>query len=694
MKPGVVRARLGRMSIDENPLLAAWDTPYGLPPFERTRAEHFVSAMEVAMAAHRAELDAIARSTEAPSFENVVVAFEGAGRTLERITLLYENLTASETSPALQEAERAIAPRLAAHHAAIATDAALFARIEAVHARRHALDLGGEALRLIERIHLDFELAGARLSGPDKARYVAIVEELATLTTQFEQNVLADEASFALVLSDEDTTGLPPFLLEALASAATQRGLPAGTRAVALSRSLVMPVLTLSPRRALRETVWRAWTSRGEHEGVHDNRPIARRILALRAEQARLRGYATYADAALVDRMAKRPAAVHELLAQVWEPAKRAAERDRAALLELARADGLASLEAWDWRYYAEQVRRARFEIEDAIVKPYFALEPMIGAMLETASRLFGVSFEEKKGVPLYHPDVRLWEVKRDGALLGVFLGDNFARPTKRGGAWMHNYRRQSRGVVPVVVNNNNFAKAPEGAPTLLSFDDVRTLFHEFGHGLHGLLSQAQFGRLSGTEVLQDYVELPSQLFEHWAQDRGVLRRHARHVETGSPIPEALLDKLEKARRFDQAFAALQYVGSSLLDMALHARTDADGIDISRFEAEERARLGVPSDIGLMHRLPHFRHLFSSSAYAAGYYVYMWAEVLDADAFEAFREAGDVFDPDTASRLLRYVYSAGNTIEPAEGYRAFRGRDARVEAMLRKRGLLETSPPS
>jgi peptidyl-dipeptidase Dcp len=413
-------------------------------------------------------------------------------------------------------------------------------------------------------------------------------------------------------------------------------------------------------------------------------------MLALRAELARLRGHASYADAALVDRMAKRPSAVFDLLGRVWEPAKKAAEIDRATLLARAAADGLDELAAWDWRYYAERVREERFDVDDAEVKQHFALDDMRAAAFSCAERLFGVTFHEVTGaVALYHPDVRAFEVRRGEELVGLFLADDHARPTKRGGAWMHNYRRQGyeagARVPPIVVNNNNFAK---GEPTLLSFDDVRTLFHELGHGLHGLLSDVRFEAISGTEVLMDYVELPSQLFEHWAEEREVLGRFARHVETREPISEALLAKLQRARKFDQAHGTIQYVGSALIDMALHGRADAEGVDIEAFEAAERARIGVPEDIGLMHRLPHFRHLFTSSAYAAGYYVYMWAEVLDADAFEAFVEAGDPFHPETAARLLRHVYAAGSSVDPAETYRAFRGRDARVEPMLRKRGLL------
>jgi peptidyl-dipeptidase Dcp len=675
----------------DNPLLQPWSTLHGLPPFDRIHPEHIEPALEHAIAEHRRELAAIVAQPAAPTFDDTIAAFDRAGRLLRRVTLVLDNLAASETSPALQAVERALAPRIAAHQAAIYTDAALFARVDALFARRDELALDPEERRLLERVHLDFELQGARLVGVDRERYVAIVTRLAELGTRFEQNVLADEANWRCVLAERQLAGLPAFLIDALRSAARERGLPEGTHAVVLSRSIVRAFLSFCRDRTLREEVWRAWTSRGAHEGAHDNRPIAKEILALRAELARLRGKQSYAEAALVDRMAKRPSAVLDLLGRVWEPAKEAAAKDRALLLELARADGIDALAPWDWRYYAERVRETRFEVDDAEVKKHFALEDMRAAMFYCAERLFGLSFREITGsVALYHPDVRAYEVRRGEDVIGVLLADDHARPSKRGGAWMHNYRRQWREpsgerVAPIVVNNNNFAK---GSPTLLSFDDVRTLFHEFGHGLHGLLSDVRFETISGTEVLQDYVELPSQLFEHWAEEREVLGRFARHVETREPISDALLAKVQKAREFDQAHGTLQYVGSALIDMALHARADVDGVDIEAFEAAERARLGVPEDVGLMHRLPHFRHIFSSSAYAAGYYVYMWAEVLDADAFEAFVETGDPFHPETAERLLRYVYAAGGSMDPAEAYRAFRGRDPKVEPMLRKRGLL------
>jgi peptidyl-dipeptidase Dcp len=473
-------------------------------------------------------------------------------------------------------------------------------------------------------------------------------------------------------------------------TAAQQRGLPEGSFAMTLSPSMTEPFLTFSSRRDLRETIWRARVSRGAHAGAHDNRPIAQRIMALRQEQAALHGYASYADYELVDRMAGTTGAVMNLLTQAWEPAKAKAAEDRLELVEMAKSLGEPMpIEAWDWLYLAEKVRQKKYDLDDAEVKPYFALDNMLNAMFDCAHRLFGITFVEQHGHALYHPDARLWEVHgRNGELVGLFIGDNFARASKRSGAWMSIFRSQSGhngGTLPIVINNNNFAKA---SPALLSFDDVRTLFHEFGHGLHGLLSQARYERLAGTSVLRDYVELPSQIFENWAEQEEVLSKHARHFETGEPIPATLLAKLKAARLFNQAWATVMYAGPALIDMALHSLPNGTAVDLDAFEAEQRKVIGVPDDIGLRHHLSHFQHLFTGPGYAAGYYVYMWAEVLEADGFEAFEEAGNAFDADTAARLLQHIYSAGNTVEPAAGFRAFRGRDPRVEPMLKKRGLM------
>ncbi len=674
-----------------NPLLADWLTPYGLPPFEHVRPEHFESAFEVAMAAQRGEIDAIGANPERPTFANTLAALDQCGRLYNRIELLFGNLTVSETSPELQAVQRTMAPRLAAHENAIYMHAALFARVDSLYRQRQQLALAAQDLRLLERVHLDFVRAGAQLSGAARERYGAVMEELAAQCTAFSQNVLADENTFLLELKTEsDLSGLPVFLREATRAAAAQRGLGANSHAVTLSPSLAEPFLSFSARRDLRETVWRERSLRGAHEGATDNHPIAARIMALRQEQAQLLGYASYADYELVDRMAGSTAAVLQLLGQAWEPAKAKAEEGRIALTAMAESLGQPTpIEAWDWRYLAEKVRSQQFDLDNAALKPYFTLDNMIAAMFDCAQRLFGLSFVEQTGLSLYHPDVRAWEVQRaDGSLIGLFLGDNFARPAKRSGAWMSIFRSQSGhqgGTLPIVINNNNFAKAD---PTLLSFEDVKTLFHEFGHGLHGLLSEVRHERIAGTSVLRDYVELPSQLFENWALEREVLQRHARHFQTGEVLPTALLDKLQAARRFDQAWATLQYTGPALIDMALHSLPNGTPVDIAEFEAEQCRLLGVPQDIGLRHHLSHFQHLFSGSSYAAGYYVYMWAEVLEADAYQAFSETGNAFDESTARRLLQHIYSAGNSQEPAQAFRNFRGRDPQVQAMLRKRGLL------
>jgi len=682
------------LSQEANPLLEEWQTPYGLPPFDRILPEHFSPAFDAAMLQHKREIEAVATLTDAPTFNNCVAAFDACGEWLNRIEMVFYNLASSETSPALQAIERELSPRLAAHSSAVYQNEALFARLHALYEKRNSLGLTTEQLRLLERFHLDFELAGATLAAQDKARFAAIVEELAALSTQFSQNVLADESSFALTLATPDErAGLPPFVLDAALQAASERGLPEGTHVITLSPSLAEPFLTFSERRDLREQVWRARGARGAQAGEHDNRPLAARIVALRQEQAALLGYATYAEYKLADRMAPSVAAVDELLQRAWKPAISKAKHDRERLNALAVELGQPTpIAAWDWRYLSEKVRQKNFAIDDAQVKPYFSLDAMLTAMFDCASRLFGVRFKERHGIPLYHPDARLWEVMdSEGKMIGVFIGDNFARQTKRSGAWMSLLRSQSGrngGTLPIVLNNNNFAK---GSPALLSFDDIRTLFHEFGHGLHGLMSNVQYERLAGTNVLRDFVELPSQLFENWAREREVLLRHARHVETGEPIPAELLERLQAASRFNQAFTTVQYVGPALLDMALHARTDNTPVDIAQFQAEQAARLGVPEDIGMRHYLPHFQHLFSGDSYAAGYYVYMWAEVLEADGYAAFEEAGDPFDRATAERLLKWIYSVGNSIDPATAFRTFRGRDPSVEPMLEKRGLLETS---
>ena len=681
-----------------NPLLQDWSSPFGLPPFDSLRPAHFEPAFAAAMQAHRAELAAIGAQTTAPDFDNTLVAFDRSGRLLSRIASVFFNLTASHTNPDLQAVQRRMAGPLAAHESAIYMDAALFARVDALHAARDALGLTAEQKRLLERVHLDFVRAGARLTGEARARYAQVMEQLADLTTRFAQNVLHDESSWRLELRTEDElSGLPGFVRDAARQAAAERGLADGTHVITLARSLVVPFLTFSERRDLREQAWRAWTTRGEHAGEHDNRPVARAILALRQEQARLHGRASYADHALADTMAGTQAAVQQLLREVWPRALVAVEDERAALRELMDAAGeRAELAAWDWRFWAEKVRQQRYAVDDAEVKPYFALPAMVAAAFDCAHRLFGLNFVPRDDLPVYHPDVKAYEVRNaDGEAVGVFLQDNFARPSKRSGAWMSSLRWQSRNgaggerELPLILNNNNFAKGAPDQPTLLSMDDARTLFHEFGHGLHGLLSDVTYERLSGTQVLRDFVELPSQIFEHWITEPEVLQRHARHWQTGEPIPAALVQRLQAARRFNQGYETVRYTASAIVDMAVHALTEAEApADLAAFETETLARLGHPAAVGLNHRLPHFQHLFSGSGYAAGYYVYLWAEVLDADGYDAFTEAGSPFDPVVAQGLLRHVYASGNSVEPGAAFAAFRGRAPRVEPLLRKRGLV------
>ncbi|GAB3758101.1 M3 family metallopeptidase [Ramlibacter monticola] len=674
-----------------NPLLSTWTAPYGLAPFDRIQPAHFEPAFAEALKAHREEIEAIAHDPGAPDFENTLAALDRCGRRLGRLNMVFNNLCSSETSPELQEVQRRMAPVLAAHWSAISMHRALFARVDQVHAQRARLGLEPEALRLLERTHLGFVRAGARLPADAQERHAQIVQELASLQTAFGQNVLHDESAWALVLREEDElAGLPAFVRSAARAAAQQRGL-GEVHAITLSRSLIVPFLTFSERRDLREQAWRAWVGRGMHAGEHDNRPRVGRILQLRQEQARLHGYANYADYALDDRMARTPAAVDRLLDDVYGRAKAALARERAALEAVQRAaGGTARIEAWDWRYWAEKVRQRDFAVDDAQVKPYFPLDAMVQAAFDCAQRLFGLRFTPRPELALYHPDARAYEVHdAQGRAVGLFVRDDFARPSKRSGAWMSSLALQARNggeVLPVVLNTNNFAK---GSPTLLGFDDVRTLFHEFGHGLHGLLSDVTYGDLAGTQVLRDFVELPSQLFEHWMAEPEVLRRHARHVETGEAIPEALVARLDAAQKFGEAYETVRYCGSAIVDMAVHRHPDPAAVDDwPAFEEQVLRERGLPEAAGINHRLAHFQHLFSGG-YAAGYYVYLWAEVLDADAWEAFVEAGSPFDGEVAQRLRRCILSTGNSVEPGEAFRAFRGRDPVIEPLLRQKGLLE-----
>jgi len=639
------------------------------------------------MATHGAEIAAVTVSAVAPTFANTIEALERSGRLLDRVSRVFSNLDSSNTNAALEAIARDYAPKLAQHQTKILLDEGLFARIADLHARRDTLGLAADQLRLLERHHLRLVRSGALLGPEQKARMAAIAERLAVLHTLFGQNVLHDERDWQLALDEADLHGLPDFARSAAAQAAKDRGLGGGW-VVTLARSSAEPFLTFSSRRDLRRTLWEAWTARGTHQGAHDNMPIIHEIMALRAEQARLLGYENFAAYRLDDSMAKTPVAVESLLQQVWGPANAKAHEELVKLEKVARGEGLNDpIEPWDWRYYAEKVRQAEYDLDEAEVKPYFVLDNMVQAAFDTAHRLFDITFTERSDLPVYHPDVRFWEVRdRVGNHIGLFLHDNFARPGKRSGAWSSRYRDQETldgAVAPIVVNNNNFAK---GEPTLLSFDDAVTLFHEFGHGLHSLLSHVRYRSQSGTAVRRDFVEFPSQIFEHWMSAPETLRRYARHYQSGAPMPEQLLHRLLAARTFNQGFATVELTGSALFDLDLHRVPSPQTLDLARFEAEFLDRIGMPREVGLRHRPAHFQHLFAGGGYAAGYYAYLWAEVLDADGFAAFTEAGNVFDPELSVRL-KTIYSAGDTRDPMELYRALRGRDPTIAALLEKRGL-------
>lgn len=681
------------MTQTENPLLGDWTSPFAMPPFGDICPEHYRQAFDAAFKAHNAEIAAIAADPSAPAFANVIDAMERAGRLLHRVGAVFFNVAHSDGTPAMQEIEREISPRHAAHNQAILTNAALFAKVDALYQQRETLGLTGEQMRVLEKHHRNFVRAGVALDEAGRQRMAEISHRLAELGTQFAQNVLADEGGYLLLLDEgRDLDGLPGFLRAGAAATAAERGHP-GKYGITLSRSSIEPFLQFSARRDLREQAFKAWIARGANGGATDNRAIIAETLKLRAERARLLGFANFADFKLDDTMAKTATAVRDLLTAVWEPARARVIEERDALAEAARAEGgNFTLAPWDWRYYTEKVRKAKYDLDEAAIKPYFELNRMIEGAFETARRLFGVTFRERTGLPVYNPEVRVWEVMgRDGRVIGLFLGDYFERPSKRGGAWMSGFRDQERldGVVlPIIVNVLNLVKGAPGEPVLLSLDDARTLFHEFGHGLHGLLSDVTYPSVSGTSVKRDFVELPSQLYEHWLTTPEILSRYAIHVTTGEPMPAELMDRLLSASHFNQGFATVEFLTSAFIDLDLHeAATPDSAVDVDAAEAATRARIGTPPEVTARHRPAHFQHLFSGGSYAAGYYSYLWSEVMDADAFCAFEETGDVFDADVAGLLHRNIYASGDSLDPAEAYTAFRGRMPAVDALLAGRGL-------
>ena len=679
-----------------HPALVEWTGPNGLPRFEAVRDEDFASAFDAALIAHDAEIDAIAGNADAPTFANTIIALEIAGDDLSRVSSLFWNKAGADTNAAIQSLEREIAPKMSRHYSKIGMNAALFARIDALWEQREALGLTKEEGRVLERHWKGFVRSGAKLPKAEQERLAAINEELAGLGAKFGQNVLGDEKSWNLLLSsDDELAGLPDFLRDAMAGAAREHGAD-GKFAVTLSRSIIEPFLTFSERRNLREQAFKAWVARGENGGETDNRGTVKRTLELRKEKSGLLGYANFADYKLDNTMAKTPEAVNGLLGQVWEKAVARANEEEAELASVIAAEGKNhEVMPWDWRHYAEKLRAQKFNFSEAELKPYLQLEKIIEACFDVAERLFGIRATELKDVTAYHPDARVFEIRDDkGALKAMFLGDYFARPSKRSGAWMSSFQSQHKlplkegtvGEIPIVYNVCNFAKPSQGKPALLSLDDARTLFHEFGHALHGMLSDVTYPSVSGTGVSRDFVELPSQLYEHWLTVPEILQTYALHYETGVPMPKELLDKVLAAQTFDAGFNTVEFTSSALVDMAFHTQDNVE--DPMAVQADVLSSLGMPKSIVMRHATPHFQHVFSGDGYSAGYYSYMWSEVLDADAFAAFEETGDAFNSDIAQKLKDNIYSVGGSIDPEETYLAFRGKMPSAEPMLKKRGLV------
>jgi peptidyl-dipeptidase Dcp len=667
-----------------NPLLSAWDTPFEIAPFAAIKDADFAPAFEQALEEHSAEVQAIADSADAPTFANTVEALEAAGGALDKVLSVFFTVAGADSNAEREALQRDFSPKMAAHFAAISSNKALFTRLADLWDRRDTLGLTHEQARVLMLTHRGFVRAGAALTGTEDTRMGEIKARLAVLGTQFTQNLLADERDWFMELTEDDLDGLPDFAINAMRAAGVEKG--ASGPVVTTGRSIITPFLQFSTRRDLRQKAYQAFTSRGANGNDNDNRAIAAEILKLREERAQLLGYADFASYKLETEMAKTPERVEELLQAVWTPAKARAEEDAKVLQDMLHADGLnGDLEAWDWHYYAAKRRKADHDLDEAELKPYLQLDRMIEASFACATRLFGLEFTPLD-VPLYHEDCRAWEVTRGGEHVAVFIGDYFARGSKRSGAWCSAMRAQARFPkvqAPVVINVCNFAK---GDPALLSYDDARTLFHEFGHALHQMLSYVTYESISGTSVARDFVELPSQLYEHWLEVPEVLAEFATHAETGEAMPAAMLDKVLGAANFDQGFQTVEYVASALVDLAFHR--GAAAADPMAKQAEVLADLGMPKQIAMRHATPHFAHVFAGDGYSSAYYSYMWSEVMDADAFAAFEEAGGAFDPDRAKALEEHILSTGGSQEAEDLYVAFRGRLPGVEALLKGRGLV------
>ncbi len=675
----------------ENPLLAEWDTPFGVPPFDRIGNDDYLPAFREAMRRNRAEIVALTSNPDPATFENTIEGLERSGRDLTRVSSVFYAVEGANTNDTLKEVARTIAPELAAHRDAIRLDPALWARVKAVWDAREGLGLGPEQAKLLEETHKGFVRSGADLDETSKERLKEINAELATLSQTFGDNLLEETNAFDLHVDDRaDVGALPGNLITAAAEEATRRGHDGGL-SFTLQRPSINPFLQFSPNRELRREIFLGYAMRGDNDNEHDNKATLSRIAALRVERANLLGYPTHAAYVLADNMAETPERVYGLLDRIWDPALAVAKRERDAFRAVMAADGNdADFEGWDWRYYAEKVRQARYDLDEEVLRPYFEVNAVRDGVFGVANRLYGITFTEVPDAPRWHPDQQVFEVKEaDGTHIGVLYMDFFMRPSKRGGAWMNDLRSQSRldgDVTPIVTTNFNFPPPTADAPSLLSWDDVETLAHEMGHALHGLFSDVTYESLAGTAVSRDFVELGSQVMENWMGEPEVLRSFAKHYVTGEPIPEDLVERLEASAKFNQGFATTEYLAASYLDMAWHTLETPEEKEVRAFENAEMRRIGLIEEILPRYRSTYFAHIFSGG-YSAGYYAYIWAEVLDADAFQAFKETS-LFDRETADRFRREVLSKGGTRPGMQLYEAFRGRAPTIEPLLRKRGLL------
>ena len=682
-----------KLPADPNPLLGEWAGPYGgVPPFDKVQISLFKPALEAAMSENLAEIDKVATQTSTPTFDNTIVALEKAGHSFERVTTIYGIWAGTMSSPDFQAVQREMSPRLAAFNDQITQNEPLFKRIETIYNSPEKKKLNAEQQRLVWLYYTNFVRAGAKLDRTAKARLTEINQQLASLFTRFGNNVLFEEDNqFVTLKSEDDLKGLPQSVRDAEAASAAVKKQP-GAWVIMNTRSSVEPFLTYSDRRDLREKVWRMFIMRGDNGGEHDNNATISQILQLRAERAKLLGYQTHAHWRLENAMAKTPERAMDLMMQVWKPAVARVHDEVRDMQALADKEGAGiKIEPWDYRYYMEKVRKAKYDLDQNEVKPYLQLDKLVEAIHWVAGELFNFKFTPATNVPVAHPDIRVWEVtdKTSGKHVGLWYFDPYARAGKRSGAWMNAYRTQERidGEITTIVSNNaNFVKGKPGEPLLISWDDATTMFHEFGHALHGLNSNVTYPSLSGTAVARDYVEFPSQLMEHWLSTPEVLQKFAVHYQTGKPIPQALVDKINRSKTFNEGFATVEYLAAAILDMKLHLLGDQK-IDARAFEKQALDELGMPHEIVLRHRLPQFLHVFSSDGYSAGYYSYLWSDVITADAFGAFTEAGGPYDRKVADRLRQNIFSIGNTLDPAEAYRNFRGRDPKVEALMKKRGF-------